>query len=611
MIWRMATPFDTDYSFLNLPEMGSDVRGPIDLPSFEPVDFSFNIDQYAPERLPETELVQPSLDPFSVEENQELLSSARPFEDIQALGATFGQRLAETEKFFGDRINNLQGTIEQITGEKDQLNKDLDAAFLEQDNLKEQAIRDQIAALDEQRAELVAQLEQAVSEAEAQGVDAVKAAEQSAAEERQAFEGQISDLDRQLEELAISKEEAIAAGDQQRVQELEAQERELTAQREQIVAQMEEQFGGERGELEARIAEVEAAQEAALAERDQAIAEQDNIRAQAAEEQAAALEGLKQQLLEERAGIVGGLESEIGGLQSEIDNLTGARDAALAERDDAIAQQDTIRAEAAEQQAQALDAQAADYQAQLNQLTGQTSQFETQLGERDQTIADLQAQLAALQEGQQPPAETPTGTPQIPDASSIPGFQEQFPYLDLLSQEQPQEVKDMVAKSLATGEPVISQDQIQDMINKMGGQAGPVKAPQVPPKKSDQLFIDDRPKFISEERMPRPPRNFGGVNLGGTPSTGSKLDDFVPPPGYKEGPIEGGPAVRPGGPIQIRPINVGGPVVRPGPKPVLKPTKDLIAGGFVKSPIKTPPPRMSVGGIGGFAGGRSGRMIRR
>ena len=260
MIWRMATPFDTDYSFLNLPEMGSDVRGPIDLPSFEPVDFSFNIDQYAPERLPETELVQPSLDPFSVEENQELLSSARPFEDIQSLGATFGQRLAETEKFFGDRINNLQGTIDQITGEKDQLTKDLDAAFLEQDNLKEQAIRDQIAALDEQRAELVAQLEQAVSEAEAQGVDAVKAAEQSAAEERQAFEGQISDLDRQLEELAISKEEAIAAGDQQRVQELEAQERELTAQREQIVAQMEEQFGGERGELEARIAEVEAAQ---------------------------------------------------------------------------------------------------------------------------------------------------------------------------------------------------------------------------------------------------------------------------------------------------------------------------------------------------------------
>jgi hypothetical protein len=36
MIWRMDE-FDTDYSFLNLPEMGSDVRGPIDLPSIEPM----------------------------------------------------------------------------------------------------------------------------------------------------------------------------------------------------------------------------------------------------------------------------------------------------------------------------------------------------------------------------------------------------------------------------------------------------------------------------------------------------------------------------------------------------------------------------------------------
>jgi hypothetical protein len=128
-------------------------------------------------------------------------------------------------------------------------------------------------------------------------------------------------------------------------------------------------------------------------------------------------------------------------------------------------------------------------------MTGQTSQFETQLGERDQTIADLQAQIAGLQ---QAPAETPA----VPDASSIPGFKEQFPYLDLLSKEQPQEVKDMVAKSLATGEPVISPDQVQDMINNMGGQTAPVQAPQVTPKKSDQLFISDQPRFISEERMP-------------------------------------------------------------------------------------------------------------
>jgi hypothetical protein len=335
MIWRMATPFDTDYSFLNLPGAGSDVRDPIELPNFQPKDSSFNLEKYAPRQLQNQRLVQPSLAPLSDLDSQNVLSSARPFEDMQSLGATFEQRLVETERFFGDRVNKLQGSIEQLTGEKDKLGQDLEAAFLQQDEMSQQAIEEQIAALDAQRAELVAQLESSVAEAEANGVDAVQAAEQVAAEQKQQFEGQIQ--------------------------------------------------------------EIEAAQQQAIAERDQAIAEQDTIRAQAADEQVQALEGMKQQMLEERSGIVSGLEGEIGSLQGEIDNLTGARDSALSERDQAIAAQDTIRAEAADQQAQALQAQAGDYQAQLDQLTGQSTQYQGQVGERDQTIADLQSQIQALQ----------------------------------------------------------------------------------------------------------------------------------------------------------------------------------------------------------------------
>jgi hypothetical protein len=346
MIWRMATPFDTDYSFLNLPGAGSDVRDPIELPNFQPKDSSFNLEKYAPRQLQNQRLVQPSLAPLSDLDSQNVLSSARPFEDMQSLGANFNQRLAETERFFGDRVNKLQGSIEQLTGEKDKLGQDLEAAFLQQDEMSQQAIEEQIAALDAQRAELVAQLESSVAEAEANGVDAVQAAEQVAAEQKQQFEGQIQ--------------------------------------------------------------EIEAAQQQAIAERDQAIAEQDNIRAQAAENQVQALEGMKQQMLEERSGIVSGLEGEIGSLQGEIDNLTGARDSALSERDQAIAAQDTIRAEAADQQAQALQAQAGDYQAQLDQLTGQSTQYQGQVGERDQTIADLQSQIQALQAT---PATVATPTP--------------------------------------------------------------------------------------------------------------------------------------------------------------------------------------------------------
>ena len=148
MIWRMANPFDTDYSFLNLPEKGSDVRGPIDLPSVEPVNSNFQIEGYAPRQLQRQKLVQPSLLPFLEEENEELLSSARPFEDIQSLGATFGQRLAETEKFFGDRVASLQGNIDDLINTKSDLTKQLEAAFLQQDEMSQQAIEEQIAALD-------------------------------------------------------------------------------------------------------------------------------------------------------------------------------------------------------------------------------------------------------------------------------------------------------------------------------------------------------------------------------------------------------------------------------------------------------------------------------
>jgi hypothetical protein len=253
MILRMATPFDTDYSFLNLPGAGSDVRGPIELPSFQPKDSSFNLEKYAPRQLQNQRLVQPSLAPLSDLDSQNVLSSARPFEDIQSLGATFEQRLVETERFFGDRVNKLQGSIEQLTGEKDKLGQDLEAAFLQQDEMSQQAIEEQIAALDAQRAELVAQLESSVAEAEANGVDAVAASEKVAAEQRQQFEGQLTDLDQQLQDLEVSKQEAIAAGNQQLVQELEAQQQQLTAQREQLVSQMEQQFGGERNELEGQI----------------------------------------------------------------------------------------------------------------------------------------------------------------------------------------------------------------------------------------------------------------------------------------------------------------------------------------------------------------------
>jgi hypothetical protein len=525
MIWRMATPFDTDYSFLNLPGAGSDVRGPIELPSFQPKDSSFNLEKYAPRQLQNQRLVQPSLAPLSDLDSQNVLSSARPFEDIQSLGATFGQRLAETERFFGDRVNKLQGSIEQLTGEKDKLGQDLEAAFLQQDEMSQQAIEEQIAALDAQRAELVAQLESSVAEAEANGVDAVQAAEQVAAEQKQQFEGQIQ--------------------------------------------------------------EIEAAQQQAIAERDQAIAEQDNIRAQAAENQVQALEGMKQQMLEERSGIVSGLEGEIGSLQGEIDNLTGARDSALSERDQAIAAQDTIRAEAADQQAQALQAQAGDYQAQLDQLTGQSTQYQGQVGERDQTIADLQSQIQALQAT---PATVATPTP-----SPITTPIDVKPIIDPNTGEEMTADRLQNLKPTIFGTPILEGADFSNM---------PVYTP--PTASSMPTFI---PQSVRDAvgNVPAPGGRFNPdiqqvANGGGYTPTAPAKDPVIRM--YDKEPL---PPTQ-----QLRP-----PLTKPNLpalKPIAKPTPSLLAPKPIASPIqrmlqmrmgdKQPRQRMNYGGeMKGYAEG--------
>jgi len=393
---------DTDYSFLNLPQAGSSARGPIARPSFDPVDFSFNVDRYAPSNLPTVDTFAPSPTPLSADQNETVLTNARPFEDVETLGATFGAKLAETERFFGERVSSLQGNIDDLINTKSDLTKQLEAAFLQQDEMSQQAIEEQIAALDAQRAELTAQLEQSVSEAEANGVDAVAAAEQVAAEQIATLDQQIAQTSQELQ-AALAQQDVIRAEEsEKRLVELENQKVTLTDQFTQQKTALQEQFGQREAEL----------------------------------------------------------TGTIDSLQGEINNITGARDSAIAERDQAIAQQDTIRAESAEAQAQALDAQANDYQAQLDEITGQSTQYQGQVTERDQTIADLQAQIAALQGAEQPPADTPPPPPQD-----------------------------------------------------VGGPVIPPRPPQVPPKKGDQLFINDGPVFGpgDEDGLP--------INIGGPPLT--------------------------------------------------------------------------------------------
>jgi len=397
----MANGFNTDYSFLNLPEAGSSAQGPIEAPSFDPTDFSFDsVNRFAPDNLPTVDTFAPSGPSLTSDQNDSVLNNARPFEDVRTLGATFGQKLAETERFFGERVSGLQGNIDDLINTKSDLTKQLEAAFLQQDEMSQQAIEEQIAALDAQRAD------------------------------------------------------------------------ELTG--------------------------------------------------------------------------------TIDTLQGEINEITGARDSAVAERDQALADNDTIRAEAANSQAQALDAQAGDYQSQLDELTGQSGQYETQLSERDQTIADLQAQLEGMQV---PPGETPPPPPgETPPGGATGAPEGMMSYQDFLAQggsaedyqnylnkflfssdnlnfqmdglQNPsQEVIDTVQNSLATGVPAITNDGVQDMINKMGNNI--VKLPPQKNPRDNFMSIAQDPngmledKFIEAPVIPRRPF------VAELPPIKTKRDDFM------------------------------------------------------------------------------------
>ena len=265
---------DTDYSFLNLPQAGSSARGPIARPSFDPVDFSFNVDRYAPSNLPTVDTFAPSPTPLSADQNETVLTNARPFEDVETLGATFGAKLAETERFFGERVSSLQGNIDDLINTKSDLTKQLEAAFLQQDEMSQQAIEEQIAALDAQRAELVAQLEASVAEAEANGVDAVAAAEQVAADQIATLDQQIAQTSQELQEALAEQEESTAEESEKRLVELENQKVTLTDQFTQQQTALQEQFGQREAELtgtidslQGEINNITGARDSALAER--------------------------------------------------------------------------------------------------------------------------------------------------------------------------------------------------------------------------------------------------------------------------------------------------------------------------------------------------------
>ena len=393
--------------------------------------------------------------------------------------------------------------------------------------------------------------------------------------------------------------------------------------REQAARTKAEDLANQLQGLQANLQEITNLRDVAVQDYQNSLQQQDVIRQQASENEAMRLEEQRNELLAEREGIIttleqdfgvqrselesviGGLEGQVGDLTSkvgelesvkgtlegQINDLSSQMQALEVEKQDALAQQDVIRAEAA--------------QSQQDALAQQGDQFATERSALEQQIADLTAQV-----GQQPPSggqETGGGQGPIGDEGPPLNYMEfiesgrtpaeyneymkdyiartmpdAFPDLSGL-QNVTDETRQLVQDSLASGDPILAPDRIQDMIDNMSAATGegglpegysytpgpgsegmayttvmprqgfryaygpdgkrievpdnrppidqrrPMPPPplppreklippnKLPPKRSDQLFIDDRP---TDPRLDRE----RGVPIGGNVPGGGGID---------------------------------------------------------------------------------------
>ena len=442
-------------------------------------------------------------------------------------------------------------------------------------------------------------------------MDRVYGREQAAREKSESLSNELQALQEEMARTSEAEVEKRAA--------LERQMQEIMQERDVSVTSA-ENLASELQGVQANLAEITNLRDIAVQDYQEALQQQDVIRQQASENEAMRLEEQRNQLLAEREGIIttleqdfgiqrselesviGGLEGQVGDLTSkvgelesvkgslegQINDLSSQMQALEVEKQDALAQQDVIRAESA--------------QAQQDALAQQGEQFATERSALEQQIADLTAQV-----GQQPPGggqETGGGQGPIGDEGPPLNYMEfiesgrtpaeynqymkdyiartmpdVFPDLSGL-QNVTDETRQLVQDSLASGDPILAPDRIQDMIDNMSAATGegglpegysytpgtgsegmayttvmprpgfryaygpdgdrievpdnrdsglPLKPPTieklvpptieklVPPKRDDQIFIDDRP---TDPRLDRE----RGVPIGGNVPGGGGID---------------------------------------------------------------------------------------
>ena len=228
--------FDNDYSFLNLPELGSAVRDPIDIAQDSlPANIIQQINRTAPRELPESDIFG----------DGPIVTPTRP------LGILEDRNFRNTLE---SAIQNAEAEIQQLQETKLDLTNNYQDAVAQQDTIRATAAEEQLQAITAREQELLAERQQIITEledkfgVEREGLQSDIASLQGNVTN---LEGTITDLQGSIDALTVERDDAIAEQDVIRATAADEQVQALEAQKESLAVDYNQTITDLQAEIDA------------------------------------------------------------------------------------------------------------------------------------------------------------------------------------------------------------------------------------------------------------------------------------------------------------------------------------------------------------------------
>jgi len=210
--------FVNDYSFLNLPELGSAVRSPIEIAQESlPPSVLQQIDFSAPQELPEGDLLTRGPTPQII-----------PTRPQGILGTQNFQNILQTA------VGNAEAEIQMLREAKINLTNQYEQAVAQQDALTAQAAEDQLAAVNAKEQELLTERANIIQELE----DKFGVEREDLQTNIANLEGTVTDLQANIDALTQERDAAIAEQDVIRSTAAEQQAKALADQKADLQGQI-------------------------------------------------------------------------------------------------------------------------------------------------------------------------------------------------------------------------------------------------------------------------------------------------------------------------------------------------------------------------------------